>query len=234
MRCMGRAVPVAFGELGGSCEELLAALMEDVAPTQLFARCTATCGTPVLPMEAVPASDVAEVVATMSGLEAVVERRYVGKRVQIHRLGDCIAIYDNDQQDLGSLLRKEHLDAMKEALGSKACIVDAVAVSASSLGAESDGVFFTAFDCLWLNGSPLTRRSLSERHEALRRIVFPCEFLQVAPQERFCPHRPLLAEDAAALLEEAKAASCPGLVFKSLSSSYEAGHTSTAWVTLDA
>lgn len=226
---MGKAVPLAFGEIGGSLQDILAALMEDTAPTRLLVRCAPSGGVPVLPMNGVQTNDMDEVSSRMVGLDTVVERRYAGKRVQIHRLGDCIAVFGNDQRDLGSSLGTEQLAALRAALVSKACVVDAIAVCS---GESSSDVCFIAFDCLLSNGRMLTRQSLLKRHRALQNTITHCEFLQVAPQERFSIEEPPTKEDMTALLEDAKAAACPGLVFKSLSSIYEAGCTSEAWVTL--
>merc|ERR1712129_14453 len=168
----------------------------------------------------------------MAGSEWIVEREYAGTRVQIHKLGEAVALFSNDQQDMGLSLSNDQLAALREAIGAKACIIDAVAVCTSEGDAKE--VCFHAFDCMWLEGRSLTGQSLQQRHEMLRCTILPCDFLQVAPQERHCADRPPTLESLTELMEEAKAASCPGLVFKSLHGQYEAGQTSPSWVSLRA
>merc|ERR1712127_423845 len=115
-------------------------------------------------MEAMQTKHTDVVFSRIAGLDVAVERRYRGRRVQIHRIGDCIAIFGDDQQDLGGSLGKEQLTVIRDALVSKSCVVDAVAICSKDAG--SDEVSFVAIDCLWLNGRALTRRALHERHEA--------------------------------------------------------------------
>lgn len=230
MAAMGRVVPRAFGEMGGRCDSLIEALMGDIAPMLLPGNHGPSGGVPVLPMEAMRTSDLDEALCRTAGSELLVERYYAGTRVQIHKLGECIALFTNEQKDLGQSLSKDQLAAIRAAIGPKACIIDAVAVC--SKDGESSEVCFHAFDCMWLEGRSLTAQTLQERHQALRRTVLPCDFLQVAPQERFCADVPPTTESMVSLLEEAKAASCPGLVIKSLNSQYEAGRTSAAWMAL--
>jgi len=225
-----KVVPQAFGCIGGSSEKLIEALMEDVTPAQLLSRCRLSAGTPVLPMEAMQMSDVGDAVLRLADLDVAVELCYTGQRVQIHRFGNHVAIFDRNQKDLGASFGEEQLAALRAALASEACVLDAVAVCSDDVG--SGELCFMVFDCLFLDGCALSRKSLSGRHEALRRTVLPCEFLQVAPQERFSAERPLEAAEVEALLVEAKAASCPGLVLKSLVGTYEAGLVAESWVVL--
>merc|ERR1711920_1217594 len=65
VNAMGKAVTSAFGEFGGSYEELLTALLEDMTPIRLLARSVPCGGTPVLPMEGTEASSLEDVPSRM-------------------------------------------------------------------------------------------------------------------------------------------------------------------------
>merc|ERR1712012_780384 len=162
----------------------------------------------------------------MTGKAVVVEQRFEGERVQIHKLGDCVAIYGPDLQDMGRSLSTADMDAVRAALNVKGCILDAV------LQRDEEGLYFLVFDCLWLNGRALTRESLRQRHDALNRAVRPCEFLQVPPREEFPASTPPTSEVVTALREEASSLGCSGLMFKCLDEKYEAGRTSESWLAL--
>jgi len=225
LAAMERAVELAFGDMGGSCEELLAVVMADGTAADVFSGCRASCGTPILSMSPVPSSDVEVALLQLTGVAVAFEQQHVGQRVQIHKLGDCLAIYGPDKQDLTKTLSEMVLDAVRNAIKARACVVEAVLQ-------QGTGVRFLAFDCLWLNGRSLTRQSLTTRREALVRATKSCEVLQVVPQEEFSIEDPPTLGHAAALLKEAGQCGCPGLIVKRLDSEYEAGCTSSAWLTI--
>merc|ERR1740121_497796 len=139
--------------------------MTGCAPHQLFARCPPTCGTPVLPMRSTPNDDLRVVLSEATGKSFVVEQRYAGERVQIHRLGDCVAVYGRDLQDMGRHFSSADMDSIRTALKVKSCVLDAVMLR------DGEGLFFVVFDCLWFQGRALTRHTLRERHCALGRAA---------------------------------------------------------------
>merc|ERR1719223_2024620 len=109
---MDKAVSLAFSEVGGLHEEVVSALMSGSAPNQMFSQCPPSCGTPIAYMNAVKVDDVDIAISKAAGRNVVVEQHLPGERVQIHKLGDCVAIYDKDLRDRARDLSKADMDAM--------------------------------------------------------------------------------------------------------------------------
>lgn len=236
LMAMERAVVLGFGELGGAYEELLEALLADCGPAQLYPRCAARCGTPFLPMQHESAEDSDVALLRMTGAAVALEGRYAGTRVQVHKLGDCIALYGPDQEDMVESLDTAELVALRTAIKMKACVVEAVLRPKNddgmdgSVQAISRGARVMAFDCVWQSGRSLTRQSLHSRREALARAIQPCSAIDLVPQEVFSIEDPPTMSAMAAVMSEAVSCNCTGLLVKRLDSEYEAGCTSRSWL----
>jgi len=232
---MDRALGLAYGEVGGSVERLLAALFADCQPQQFHGQCGPACGAPLLPMTATRSANLECVLLRLAGSAVLVEEKYNGMRVQIHKNGEAIHVFGPDHKEIPASQKKGLLSAVRSSLQND-CIIDAVlqrpaqpaSHSASSRGAAK-GVLW-AFDCLCLNGKPLTRRSLRQRRQALAEVVNPHALFQAAPCEQFEAEAPPTSELLAELLKEAAITGSGGVMLKRLESEYEAGSSSQAWM----
>jgi bifunctional non-homologous end joining protein LigD len=90
-----------------------------------------------------------------------------------------------------------------------------------SILARNSPVTFMAFDLIYLDGTNLTAEPLSERRRLLEETVVPNERLQVSPA---------VFGEGTALFEAAKSQSLEGIVAKKITSIYEPGRRSQAWL----
>jgi len=218
MVAMERSITLAFGEVGGSSKQLVAALLRGCHASQLFAECSPRCGTPILPMNIQKSDDVELVLAKMASSAAVtMEPRHVGQVVQIHSKDNSLEIYGSDHRNLVGSLDKSQVKAVRSAVKTD-CVIEAVL--------EENGNF-VAVDCLVLNRQPLTRESLHNRQAAVSKAVVPNDCLSVVHTEKVSMSE-MTPEIVKELLKEAKSQGWSGLIMKSLSSEYEAGAASTA------
>merc|ERR1712150_6562 len=235
MGAMDRALRLAYGEVGGSVERLLAALFADCQPQQFHGQCGPACGAPLLPMTATRSANLDCVLLGLAGSAVLVEEKYKGMRVQIHKNGEAIHVFGPDHKEIPASQNKGLLSAVRSSLQNN-CIIDAMlqrpaqpaSRSASSRRAAKEVLW--AFDCLCLNGKPLTRRSLRQRRQALAEVVTPHALFQVAPCEQFEAETPPTLELLAELLKEASITVSGGVMLKRLESEYEAGSSSQAWM----
>mmetsp|Transcript_133272 Transcript_133272/g.344889 ORF Transcript_133272/g.344889 Transcript_133272/m.344889 type:complete len:991 (+) Transcript_133272:80-3052(+) len=218
MVAMERSITLAFGEVGGSSKQLVAALLRGCHASQLFAECSPRCGTPILPMNIQKSDDVELVLAKMASSAAVtMEPRHVGQVVQIHSKDNSLEIYGSDHRNLVGSLDKSQVKAVRSAVKTD-CVIEAVL--------EENGNF-VAVDCLVLNGEPLTRESLRNRKAAINKAVAPNDRLGVVHCEEVSMSD-MTPETVRELLKEAKSQSWSGLALKSLTSEYEASAESTS------
>jgi len=227
---MDKALALAYGETNGCLEHLLSALLADCRPAELYSRCGPRCGTPILLMRAVERSDMEAVLAELTGSAVLVEQRYPGQRVQVHKSTDeSLAIFDsNGGAVTATALGEASLAALRGALGQvQDCVVEAVLQRDSP---EYPGGVLWVFDCLWLDGRAMVRQSLQVRRQALTRAVRPYSTVQLPPSEEFSLEDPPTAEVLASFLEDAAACGSTGVMLKRLEREYEAGCTSTAFL----
>jgi len=247
---MDKAVALAFGETGGAAGQVVSALLTNPSPSSLYSNCGAKYGTYILPMLAANTADLELVLAKSTGTAVMVEQQLPGKRVQIHKSGDSITVFDSAGNTMCSSMQADLTVALCKSLKAGECVVDAV------LQQDAESLHFFAFDVLCLDGRSLTRRSLETRHAALvsavvqpsrgprtlesRPGVNSCsaqqgtQVLQVAPFEPFTLEDPPSTEVITALLEEAKSAGCKGLIVKRLDREYEAGCCPDSWLAVNA
>jgi len=244
-----KAVALAFGETGGSVEQLVSALLANPALSLLYSSCRARCGTHILPMSATMTMDLDLVVAKSTCTAVLLERQLQGERVQVHKIDDEFTVFDAHGRNIGSTMATELMVGLRTSLRARECVVDAVRQTVDN------GHRFFAFDCLWLDGMSLTRRSLETRHAALVDAVVqrstgqhtlesgpqekcgsakaPDQTLQVAPFAVFSLEDPPTAEVITGLMQEARSAGCKGLMVKRLDREYEAGCSPDSWLALN-
>lgn len=194
---------------------------------------------PVQPMLAEPAEDIASALTTLDG--AALEWKLDGARVQVHKAGDLVRVFTRNLNDVTAAV-PEVVEAVRS-LPARALILDGETIALSKSGAPQPfqvtmkrfgrtldveamratlplSAFF--FDVLHRDGDDLLDRPARERAEALRDAL-PGD-LRVPRVEA-----PSLA-DAEAFFEGALARGHEGVMAKSLSAPYEAGRRGSAWL----
>lgn len=197
-------------------------------------------GTGVQPMLAASAPDPAAA-AERTGLPAVADAKLDGVRVQVHRLGDEVAVFTRSLDDITA--RLPEVVAVARALGPDRLVLDGevlalrpdgvpepfqvVASRTMSAGvADAAGgtgplqVYF--FDLLHVDGRDLLDLSLAERLEVMAAVV-PAELL--VPR-RLCRS----AAEVEAAFADAVGRGFEGIVVKNLDAPYAAGRRDAGWV----
>jgi DNA ligase 1 len=195
---------------------------------------------PVAPMLAQTATDVAEALRELRG-EAAFEWKMDGARIQVHKVDDDVRIYTRGLNEVSAAV-PEIVEGVRT-FRARTAVLDgeAIAFDASGrprpfqvtmrrfgrkLNVEKSrldlpmSAFF--FDCLRLEDDTLADRAARERFQALAQIV---------PAALQMPRLVTASESAAAAFYEAAlAAGHEGLMAKSLEARYEAGNRGAAWL----
>ena len=195
---------------------------------------------PVAPMLAQTAADVAEALELLKGTVAF-EWKMDGARIQVHKAGDEVRIYTRTLNEVTAAV-PEIVEAVR-AMPVREAILDGEAIAFTAggrphpfqttmrrFGRRLDveakrrelpirGYFF---DCLRLEAESLIGRSTEERFAALARMV---------PEDMRVP-RLITASvpEADAFYAAALAAGHEGLMAKSLDAPYEAGNRGASWL----
>lgn len=195
--------------------------------------------TPVLPMLAATAADVADAMTSVD--QAVVEEKLDGARVQIHRAGDQVRIYTRNLRDVTA--RLPEVVAVARSLPVRAVVLDGEAIALRAdgtpepfqvtmarfgrdhhadhevAGATPLQVFL--FDVLHLDGDDVLDRSTLERRQLLHRVV---------PAEHRVVSSVVTDVDAAtAVLRRALERGHEGVMVKDVDAPYEAGRRGSGW-----
>ena len=196
-------------------------------------------GRPVLPMLAQSAPTVDE--ALTRAAPAAVEWKLDGARVQIHKLGDEVAVFTRSLDDITD--RVPEVVELARALPARAAVLDGETlalradgrphpfqVSASRFGSRLDvdrlrqtlPLSTFVFDVLHLDGGDLLDEAAAERSTALAAIV---------PEHQRAP-RIVTSEalEANEFLRQTVARGHEGVMVKALDSPYEAGRRGTGWI----
>ncbi len=190
-------------------------------------------GTPVQPMLASTATGIASALETTG--RALVEYKFDGARIQVHRTGDDVGVYTRSLADITA--RVPEIVAVARSLPVREAILDGETLSLdetgaprpfqetmSRFGADAARDVLLApwfFDVLHVDGTDLIDRPLSRRLEVLARV---------APEYRM-PGR--VTGDAAVaqrVMDDALAAGHEGVVVKDVDSPYAAGRRGKSWV----
>jgi DNA ligase 1 len=195
---------------------------------------------PVSPMLAQTAADVAEAMAQLHG-EVAFEWKMDGARIQVHKLGDHVRIYTRNLNDVTAAV-PEIADAVR-AFPTTPLVLDGEAIAFDAAGrphpfqitmrrfgrklnvktaqAELPIVAYF-FDCLLAGEQTLVDHAARDRFEALARAV---------PQKMQMPRLVTSSElKARAFYDAAIAAGHEGVMAKSLEASYEAGNRGASWL----
>ncbi len=227
-----RAVMLA-GEMAGVARAALASGEAGLAQydVQLFR--------PVQPMLAQPADDVAAALGEVG--EAALEFKFDGARVQVHRLGDQVAVYSRALHDVTAAV-PEIVEAVR-ALPGESLILDGEVLSLTTTGRPQPFQVTMRrfgrrldvdrmrgqlpltpfwFDLLYWNGQSLLDEPQARRFGELEAL---------SPEGSVVPHT-VTADPARAgeFLREALERGHEGIMAKALQSSYAAGSRGQSWL----
>jgi DNA ligase-1 len=199
-----------------------------------------TLFSPVSPMLAQTAADVAEALRELHG-DVAFEWKMDGARIQVHKLADDVRIYTRSLNEVTDAV-PEIVEAVRT-FSENALVLDGEAIAfdaaerprpfqitmrrfgrklnVDALRAELPmRAFF--FDCLYSGGESLANRPTQERFQALARIV---------PVSLQFPRLITASEAAArAFYQAALDAGHEGVMAKSLAAPYEAGSRGASWL----
>jgi DNA ligase-1 len=195
---------------------------------------------PIAPMLAQTASDVADALVQLGG-EAAFEWKMDGARVQVHKSGDTIRVYTRNLNEVGDAVPE--IVEQVAALPARDLILDgeAIAFNASDrphpfqvtmrrFGRKLDverqrkelPMRAYYFDCLRCEGENLIDWPARERFRRLAEVV---------PEAMRVPRLvTTAATEAGAFYDGALAAGHEGLMAKALAAPYEAGNRGAAWL----
>jgi DNA ligase-1 len=242
-----RQAAMLCGDLG---EVAYAALNEGAAA---LARYAIQIFRPVEPMLATPAESVEEALESFG--EAAFELKLDGARIQVHKSGDEVRVFSRALRDVTAAV-PEVVDAVRR-LTAREVILDGEVLALQSGGVplpfqetmrrfgrrlDIDRLrtelpltpFF--FDCLFIDGRPLTAIPQRDRFAALIDVAGDGDLTSVAQGfspagSMVVPHR-IIGDPAAAsrFSEDAIAAGHEGVMAKSLDAPYAAGSRGSAWL----
>jgi DNA ligase 1 len=196
---------------------------------------------PLQPMLAQTAGDVAEALALATGVrdgdprQASVEWKLDGARIQVHLAGDDVRIYTRNLNDVTD--RLPGIVELARSLPAAALVLDgeAVGVDEDDLprtfqdtmrafgqqdGIAGAGLRSRFFDVLHLDGDDLIDRPLAERLAVLEQVAGPWRIPGVITAD---------PAEAQRVLDESLAAGHEGVMVKDAASSYDAGRRGGAW-----
>jgi DNA ligase 1 len=195
---------------------------------------------PVMPMLAQTAADVAEALEEIHGAVAF-EWKMDGARIQVHKLGDEVRIYTRSLNEISAAIPE--IVELARTFSAHALVLDGEAIAfdargrphpfqvtmkrfgrklnvAASRTALPIQAFF--FDCLKVGDETIAGRSTAERFTALAGAIPPALLI---------PRLVTSSEpEARAFYEAAIAAGHEGVMAKALDAPYEAGNRGASWL----
>lgn len=195
---------------------------------------------PIAPMLAQTASDVADALEQLGG-EIEFEWKMDGARIQVHKADDVVRIYTRSANEVTAAV-PEIVHVVRQ-LAPRSLILDGEAIAMTSsgrphpfqttmrrFGRKLDVAAMQAelpihayfFDCLFVDGDTIADRSTRERIAALVRVV---------PESLQMPRLVTASLGAAqAFYDAALDAGHEGLMAKALDAPYEAGNRGASWL----
>ncbi len=195
---------------------------------------------PIAPMLAQTAADVAEALQQLGG-EVAFEWKMDGARIQVHKVDDAVHIYTRSGNDVTASV-PEIVEAVRS-FSNRSFVLDGEVIAMMTtgrphpfqttmrrFGRKLDVAAMQAelpihayfFDCLLIDGEGIAERSTRERIEALLRVV---------PESMRIPRLVTASVEAAQAFYDASiAAGHEGLMAKSLDAPYEAGNRGASWL----
>lgn len=233
-----------------SYDLLIPALLEEKDMEKIPQRVHFSPGIPVKPMLAKPTTGVSEVLDKFASQPFTCEYKYDGERAQIHVLKDGrVKVYSRNSED--NTEKYPDIVAMFPGVlqdGVESIVLDAEAVAYDvkenkilpfqilstrarkgvTLDSIKVNVCVYAFDCLYLNGEALLKKSLTERREALYSAIKSTKGkLELATAKT--SHD---VEELSTFLDESVTHGTEGLIVKTLDDSYEPSKRSSHWLKL--
>ncbi len=233
-----------------SYDLLIPALLEEKDMQRIPERVHFSPGIPVKPMLAKPTTGVSEVLDKFASQPFTCEYKYDGERAQIHVLKDGrVKIYSRNSED--NTEKYPDIVAMFPGVlqdGVESIVLDAEAVAydvnedkilpfqilstRARKGVTLDSikvhVCVYAFDCLYLNGEALLKKSLTERREALYSAIKSTKGkLELATAK--ISHD---VDELSTFLDDSVMHGTEGLIVKTLDDSYEPSKRSSHWLKL--
>lgn len=253
MTSMESAVKQAYHEMP-NFDLVVGALLQGRDGSNLAEVCHISLGVPVKPMLAKPAKGIREVAERLSGKTFTGEYKYDGERAQIHVVSkDKILVYSRNSENMTEKY-PDVIKVIKESLADdvESCIIDSELVAYDQVSGRilpfqilstrgrknididliKVNVCVYPFDCMLLNGKPLVTQTLETRRAALWKIL-----REIEGKVKFAVYRnfdDLKEEEVQAFLDESIAASCEGLMLKTLTdnATYTPSKRSLNWLKL--
>lgn len=233
-----------------SYDLLIPALLEEEDMQNIPQRVHFLPGIPVKPMLAKPTNGVSEVLDKFAAQPFTCEYKYDGERAQIHVLKDgTVKIYSRNSED-NTEKYPDIVALFPEVLqeGVESIVLDAEAVAYDvqedkilpfqilstrarkgvTLDSIKVNVCVYAFDCLYLNGEALLKKSLTERRDALYSAIKSTR----GKMELATAKTSHDVEELSTFLDESVTHGTEGLIVKTLDDSYEPSKRSSHWLKL--
>ncbi len=200
-------------------------------------------GIPIQSMLCQRIKDIEEVQNKM-GYPVIVEEKYDGERIQVHKQGSKIKLYSRRLEDI-TLQFPDIVEAVKKAIKAKNCVLDSEVMPVDAKGnllpfqilmqrrrkyevesyVKKIPVALFAFDLLFVNGKSLIHEPYRKRYQQLQRIVRRTNKIHLALQKT-CNDADCIED----LFNKTVEHGGEGIVIKSLNGHYQAGVRGWNWI----
>ncbi len=185
-----------------------------------------------------------EEVGKKIGYPVVVEEKYDGERIQVHKKGNKIKLYSRRLEDI-TLQFPDIVEAVKKAVKAKDCVLDSEVMPVDAKGnllpfqilmqrrrkydveeyAKKIPVALFVFDVLSINGKSLLKESYKKRYELLQKNLKETNKIKLTIR-KVCTDSECIEDLFNMTLEHGG----EGVVIKNLSGPYEAGVRGWNWI----
>jgi DNA ligase-1 len=185
-----------------------------------------------------------EAVQTKIGYPVIVEEKYDGERIQVHKQGNKIKLYSRRLEDI-TLQFPDIVEAVKKAIKAKNCVLDSEVMSVDAKGnllpfqilmqrrrkydvesyVKKIPVALFTFDLLFVNGKSLIHEPYKQRYQHLQKIVRQTNKVHLALQKT-CNDADCIED----LFNKTVEHGGEGIVIKSLNGPYQAGVRGWNWI----
>ncbi|HLF54497.1 MAG TPA: ATP-dependent DNA ligase [Candidatus Nanoarchaeia archaeon] len=200
-------------------------------------------GVPIQSMLCQRIKDIEEVKNKM-GYPVVVEEKYDGERIQVHKLGNNVKLYSRRLENITSQF-PDIVDAVKKAVKAKNCVIDSEVMPVDKKGnllsfqtlmqrrrkydieeyIRKVPVALFSFDLLFLNGKSLIREQYRKRYALLQKNIRETGKIKLALR-KICSDADCIED----LFNKVVEFGGEGVVIKNLNGSYEAGVRGWNWI----
>jgi DNA ligase-1 len=200
-------------------------------------------GIPILSMLCQRIKDIEEIRKKI-GYPVVVEEKYDGERIQVHKQGSKITLYSRRLEDITAQF-PDIVEAVKKSISAKTCVLDSEAMPVDKKGnllpfqtlmqrrrkhdieeyVRKIPVALFAFDLLYADGKSLINLPYKKRYELLQKNVKQTEKIKLALQKT-CKDSDCIEDLFNKTLEHGG----EGVVIKNLTGQYQAGVRGWNWI----